>query len=233
MELMKKATVRKYIVNSDVFLREDDVSFYLLGAYMTDGNINDTKHHVSFSIISKDRDWIENIRDIICPNKPLYDRLNCCAIEVSDIDAMSWLISYGCTPRKSKTLLLEKTIPEKYHRDFIRGLIDGDGSITSCPYKKVKNNKEYWYTKRTIYLCSASKIFIEQISSLIPSNISCHIITLSPKNSIIRGKEVIATCNQYRLQFNDSNAQKLLTWLYYPEHKLSMPRKNQLALSLI
>ena len=237
MKLFKKGPTRKYITNSNAFLNEDDISFYLLGAYMTDGYICDIKHHISFTMTSKDYEWIENIKNIISPNKPIYSNkvYECYKISISDINSMNWLISYGCVPRKSKILKIRKKIPPQYQADFIRGVVDGDGSISSCIYKKVKNNKEYWYDKTTVYICSASKIFLEQIKDLIPLNINCGICTISKSkcNSIIRGKEVIATCDNYRLTFNDSNAKKILNWLYYPGHKLSLLRKKNLALKLM
>lgn len=228
---MKKATTRKYIVNSNIFLDENDISFYLLGAYMTDGNICDTKHHLSFSLKSKDFEWIESIKNTLCPTKPIYfsKESDCCSIDLSDMDSMNWLMSYGCTPCKSKTLKLAKDIPTKYHADFIRGLIDGDGSISYAPYTKTKKGKIYHYTKLSVYLCSASKEFLDQIKLLIPPEINCYIYNLGKRNSIIRGKEIKATCDIYRLCFNDSYAKKLLAYLYYPEHKLSMKRKEQLS----
>lgn len=233
MELSKNTTNRKYIVNTNVFLCEDDISFYLLGAYMTDGNLNDKKHHLSFSITSKDKDWIQIIRDLICPNKPLYPKLNCFAFEASDTDIMNWLISYGCTPRKSYNLELQKNIPVQYHRDFIRGLIDGDGSISFAPYNKIKKGKTYHYMKTSVYLCSVSKIFLDTIKTMIPDTINCAVYNLGMHDSTIRGEIIHSTCDIFRLQFSDSNAKKLLSWLYYPEHKISMPRKNQKALSIM
>jgi hypothetical protein len=235
MELSKKTSNRKYIVDSNAFLCENDVSFYLLGAYMTDGNINDKKHHISFSISSKDIDWIELIRSIISPIKPIYisKRSEHYTFTVSDIDAMNWLISYGCTPRKSYNLELRKDIPIQYHRDFIRGLIDGDGCISYAPYDKIKNGKTYHYMKTSMYLCSVSKIFLDTIKSMIPDTINCAVYNLGMHDSMIQGKIIHSTCDIYRLQFNDSNAKKLLQWLYYLDHKISMPRKNQKAQSIM
>lgn len=233
VELCRISKIRKYNVNPELFLIENDISFYLLGAYMTDGNICDRKHHVSFTICSKDLDWLEIIRDYINPLRPFYKKNGCFEYAVSDIKSMNWLISYGCTPRKSKTLEITKQIPTIYQKDFIRGVLDGDGSISTCRYKKIKNNKEYFYTKITSYICSSSYKFLEQIKAMIPQNINCYIINCGKNNSIIRNKKVIATCNIYRLCFNDSYAKKLFEWIYYPEHKISLPRKRNLALSLI
>jgi len=234
IELSRSGT-SKYIVNKNIFLSEDDLSFYLLGAYMTDGNICDTKHRISFSLSSKDKEWIEAVRNFIAPNKPIYSSKSseCYIFDTSNIEGMNWLISFGCSPRKSKTLEIVGDIPEKYHPDFIRGVIDGDGSISTCKYKKkLKNDKENWYDKTTVYICSASRIFLEQIQKMIPENINCNICKVTQKDSFIRGRKVSATCDQYRLAFNDSNAKKLLAWTYYTDNKLSMIRKQEKAESI-
>jgi hypothetical protein len=235
MELLRKATTRKYIANSNAFLQENAISFYLLGAYMTDGHICQKEHRTVFRIASKDLEWIEKIKTILCPNKPIYSfkTSECYVLEVADVASINWLASYGCVPNKSKTISVDRIIPSNYFPDFIRGLIDGDGCLTSCPYKKVKNNKEYWYTKNTVYLCSASETFTHQIKNMIPSNINCGIYRITPKTSTINGRDIIPTCDQYRLQFNDSNAKKLLQWIYYPNHHISLSRKNKLAQSII
>ena len=191
IKLLNPPKFRKYQVNSNIFLKEDDISFYLLGAYMTDGCINDKKHHLSFSISSKDLDWIENIRNLICPNKPIYNKKKIIHydFQASDINCMNWLIDNSCTPRKSKTLYI-KNIPEKYQRDFIRGCIDGDGSLSNCIYTKIKNGKIYTYTKHTAYLCSASEKFLIQIKEMIPKTINCNIINTGIKDSQIINRKI-------------------------------------------
>lgn len=216
MQLSRKSTTRKYTVNSPVFLNEDEISFYLLGVYMADGNVIGVKHRISFSLISKDKDWLKVIRDLICPNKPLYLKNNyeCYTLSTSDIDSMNWLMSYGCVPRKSKTLKIEKPIPDNHIKDFIRGVVDGDGSISTCPYTKIKNGKEYKYQKYTVYICSASEIFLQQIKKMVPQNINCNICKVKQTTSVINGRLVIPTCDIYRLTFNDSNAKKLIMALY-------------------
>jgi len=238
MELnIKNQGHRKHHVISTIFTDENDISFYLLGAYMTDGCISNIHRKVLFKITSKDKIWIENIRDLIVPNKKIYEHKSCICYEliVRDINSIRWLMSYGCLPNKSKTLELLKDIPKLYQRDFIRGVIDGDGSISYCKYIKTKNDKEYHYVKTTAYICSASIKFIEQLKKLIPSNINCHIITLSKEKQscLIKGRKVTATGNFYRLQFNDSNAKKLFEWAYYKENKINLKRKQILADNLI
>lgn len=219
----------KYQVKSEVLLNETSLSFYLLGVFFTDGNINDRKHNISFSISSSDDLWLGKIRDILCPQKPIYIRKNNASLEMSNISCINWLIDWGCSPRKSLTAKILKEIPQEYIKDFIRGVIDGDGSISNSKYSKTKNNKTYTYYKKVIYICSASKEFITQIQSMIPEDIKCNIYNLGKKNSIINGREVKASSDIYRLVFNDSNAIKLANYCYYDGNELSLDRKQTIA----
>ncbi len=233
LELITRDTARKYAVNKSALLAENDISFYLLGAYMSDGNISIKPRSKYFKICANDGDWISLIRDKICPDKPIYNESACSTLQVNDIECINWLVSYGCTPNKSYNLNLEKPIPEEYQRDFIRGVLDGDGSISRCQYVKKKNGKEYHYMKNTVYICSVSKKFIESLQEMVPKDINYNIIQFRPKDSMIKGRAIKATCDMYRLHFNDSNAKKFLSWVYYPGHNLSMPRKSELASKII
>ena len=227
---LTRAGISKYPVNKEVFLSENDLSFYLLGVYITDGHVVDTIHQLSFGLSSKDKDWIESIRDLVCPGKPIYAaNHNNFKLASSNVEVMNWLISYGCVPRKSKIVKLNRVIPKIYQKDFIRGVLDGNGSISYIDYKKVKNNKEYFYKKTVTYICSASKTFLEQIREMIPEGINCNLVKTPKKNGVIRGKPFTATCDMFRLIFNDSNAKKFLAWIYYPNHKLSLSRKCKMS----
>jgi len=217
---------RKYQVHREAFLREDAVSFYLLGAYMTDGCIYGSQTLIS----SKDDDWLMQIRDHISPDKPIHKDKgrNLYNFRFNDTTSSNWLISYGCTPRKSLTLSLTKEIPSEYIRDFVRGMIDGDGSVCFFDY----HNRGYDRTRVSVYLCSASEAIIDQVKEMIPSEFRVHKYTKMNKPDkiyMIRDHVVKNPAPQYILQSYNSNAQQLLQWLYYPGHVLSLPRKYEKA----
>lgn len=231
LSLSKKSTFRKYSVNENILLNETSLSFYLLGVYFTDGHIRDQKHHLSFGISSADKKWLKDIRDIMCPQKPIYSNNNNFSLEMSQIDCINWLISWGCTPRKSKTASLTKSIPEEYQKDFLRGVIDGDGCLTQSKYSKKKNDKTYNYTKKVIYICSASEEFINQLQKMIPENILSVKRNYGKAKSTIKGKKIIGKVDIFRLIFNDSNAVKLSEYCYYDNHELSLDRKYDIVKS--
>lgn len=153
-----------------------EILYYLLGAFITDGCItvngrrNKTYSSWISSIISQDADWVELIRNVICPQLPFKNYGNGgYVLQITNKTTGEWFIKHGCVPRKS--LIVEyPVVPEQYFPDFLRGCIDGDGSISSSINKK---------TGKIIYksyLCSASFNFLFKIS--------CKLHALEIKNSI-------------------------------------------------
>ena len=227
---------RKYKLDLDVFYREDATSWYLLGAYMTDGNIKvrPANHGLQVAITSKDKDWLELIRDLVCKELPLYKdkRSDCYRFTISSTELGRWFISKGCIPNKSLTLKFPK-VPQKYMADFIRGAIDGDGSISHTDYIK----RRYTYKTFKLTLTSASKDFIYSVGQKLPDSVLYKIVEILPgtKNpSIVRGVPIIQKHICYDIIVTgQNNCQKLLSWLYYNDHNISMPRKNILAQTII
>lgn len=116
--------------NLQTFYNEDNISYYLLGAFMSDGCVYKRKNRPNSKIVtltSKDKDWLELINNIICPDKPILKHgKNCYRLMYMSSDLGTWLESKGCSSAKSLTLQFPN-IPSKYLSDFIRGCWDGDG----------------------------------------------------------------------------------------------------------
>lgn len=228
----------KYIVDPTTFTDEDAMSFYLLGAYMTDGCIE--KERNAIKLAAKDTDWIDDIKNVIHKDKPLIYETNrkLTTLNFSSEPIKDWLISWGCTPAKSLTLKIEKEIPKQFIPDFLRGVIDGDGSVSFCDYEKLSRNKQkiYKYKKSTTYICSASEIFINQLTELIPNNINYSvIIDKKPGDfSINKASGKIIQCKNIlkRISFSDSSAAKFLNYVYY-KNCFAMSRKLKLTNEII
>jgi hypothetical protein len=238
--------MRHYPVNHDVFLDENANSFYLLGAYMTDGCMCYTIHKRQYkgsaktyrywlaSLTSNDVDWLETIRDTIVPDKKLNKRKGSegQSLAFTDDTACDWLRSYGCVPNKSKTAKLLKTIPKKFRADFMRGVLDGDGCISFYTQNKKRvdgSTRQYQYLET--YICTASKKFLNQLIEMLPPDINYGVRTKKPKTIYSKSldRKIRATGNIYYLTITGKYARKLLAWLYYPKHELSLPRKAKKA----
>src|SRR5665213_3239750 len=148
----------KHTYNLDYFYRGDEISYYLLGAYMTDGCVYRGSDGWSFGVhlSSKDTDWLEIIRDLVCPTQPIkYQKNGGSYIVIYNTELGQWLIEKGCVERKSLTLKFPK-VPEKYMPDFLRGCIDGDGRIAVNYNTKIYKGKQTTYEEWSCYLCSSS-----------------------------------------------------------------------------
>lgn len=218
----------KYHVNHDIFLKENENSYYLLGVFMSDGSL-DLNGRYRAEICSQDEDWLGLLRDVISPTRPiLSQRKNLRKLSISGKSSVEWLYKQGCIPNKSKVLNMPE-VPDKYLRDFVRGYFDGDGSISFSSYKKKKKEKMYEYQKLNCYICSGSERFIVALNDrLNESGLKTSVYESKTKPSIIRGKKVPAGTS-WRVSFGDRTALAFLEWMYYKENLLTMPRKLQKA----
>lgn len=219
----------KYKYDLSAFYAENDVSYYLLGAFITDGNVSLRKgkpNAKSCSIASKDKNWLELIRDLICKDLPIRYNNRCYVLDIYSTELGDWFISKGCVPNKSLIVKMP-TVPMVYLPDFIRGCMDGDGSISFCNFKITKKNKEYCYRRAISYICSSSKDFIYSLHETFKNlNYKHSLVLIKPKDGCINGKIVRGLNHHYRLSFGGTNAYNFLKWIYYPNHKLSMLRKH-------
>lgn len=205
----------RYNYNKDIFTSENALSCYILGAFLTDGNITITPQY-SASLTSKDIDWVESIRNIICKNKPLISDKIYKKLSITDRDIVKWFINYNCIPKKS-FIVKFPSITEKYLPDLIRGIIDGDGHIGIY-----KNRIQCSIT-------SASYTFIKSISDIFnEKKINHSLKTIKPKNRKYKNKKWISK-EYYVISLFGSYVYSLLQWAYYPNHQISMSRKNNLA----
>lgn len=109
---------------------------YLLGWIASDGTI--AKRGITITIHVKDKDCLEHLRNIICPELPIKSKktkigYNQCSLVINSnkcaVDVCNILqISFG---KKDKIVKMPKLANEELQWAFIRGYFDGDGSIIS------------------------------------------------------------------------------------------------------
>src|SRR5690349_14227921 len=139
--------MNKYAKTKQILNAENQLSYYLLGAFITDGNVHKDKSRTnSFkcSLHSKDKEWLDSINHILDQEGKIRVGKTCHSLWFYNQDIYQWLISHNCTPNKSLTVQLPN-VPNIYFRDFVRGCLDGDGCITRGNYKG-NNGKTYEQT---------------------------------------------------------------------------------------
>lgn len=215
--------------NHEAFTIENELSYYLLGVFITDGCVykSKSKNSYQFELSSKDKDWLKDIAAIISDTmvaskagKKRNDyRIRGTCSQISD-----WLMSKNCTPRKSLTVKMPN-IPEQYFFDFLRGVVDGDGSINF-------NSKNYTYA---ISISSASQKFLKSIRKTLSTySINSGLRTAKKRGKIetIRGRQFITKNNVYSLTITSRYAYKLCKFMY-KNSTLGLERKKLKALDII
>ena len=116
---------------------------YWLGFIYADGNISSTGNRFEINLSVEDLDHMIKLKNFLNLETEIRFSENngnpCCRIAVRNKNLWEQLNDKGCTPCKSLTLLFpDKNIftQEKLVYDFIRGYVDGDGSLGCYP----KNN---------------------------------------------------------------------------------------------
>lgn len=126
---------RGYIGNtkSDYFDRIDSANkAYILGLITADGGIANTKNFVRLELKAEDKYILEKIVWLVAPGNKVSKSRECFYISLCSKELVSSLLQYGLTPKKSLVLrsLPTNLIPKEFYPDYIRGLYDGDGTVT-------------------------------------------------------------------------------------------------------
>lgn len=126
---------RKYTCDETFFDNLNETSSYVLGLLYSDGCINKNRVELTLS----DRDIVDKVKielnytgNITSFDQSKYKKtykISHSLIITSRL-LVNKLITLGCIPRKSKTLLWPD-IPSLSYPDFVRGYFDGDGCIST------------------------------------------------------------------------------------------------------
>lgn len=116
---------------------------YGVGLFVADGSMSKDGRHLDFT--SKDCAQIQNfIRcfDLRAPIKPkssgsASQNKKYYHVQFSDVGLYRFLNNIGITNNKSLTIK-EVLVPDKFFNDFLRGLLDGDGSISILKHPESK-----------------------------------------------------------------------------------------------
>lgn len=194
---------------------------YAVGLLVTDGCLsNDGRHIILRSI---DREQLENFKKCL----HLKNKLGIARIQFGSVKFYRWLESIGLFSNKTYTIGAIK-IPDIFFRDFLRGHLDGDGSVTV--YDDSYNsriNKSYVYIRFFIRFISASHVHIEWLRKKI--NILCGVkgdlFEIKPRDS----KHV----SVWQIKYMKKESLKLLNFLYYSPNVICLSRKRDKALDAV
>lgn len=112
---------------------DNEEKAYWLGFLYADGSIGSTRNDIELSLKSSDIEHLKKFRKFLnfTIDKHIFQDDIRCRLCITNKHLKESLINLGCTPRKSLTITFpsERQVPKYLQKDFIRGYIDGDGSI--------------------------------------------------------------------------------------------------------
>lgn len=191
---------RKYKVNKNFFRKWSKNMAYVLGWIYSDGNLS--QNGTNFKITSIDKDILILINSLMKSDYPIK---NYKTKEGKDYYVLYFCYKYmyndllklGLFPNKSKTISLPE-VPDNYFFHFLRGIIEGDGSIyvENLKYK----NKQYNILRTSII--SGSYKFLNQLQLKISK-----LIQLKPKN-------IYKNHTAYNIRYSQKESKILLKKLY-------------------
>lgn len=206
---------------------------YAIGLITTDGNLSKDGRHITMR--SSDIQQLKTFKKCLALSTSIKKSKNdgwakkpCYRVQFSKVQFYRWLLKIGLSPAKTHTIGKLK-IPNKYFKDFLRGHLDGDGSIVTYidKYNTFKNPK-YIYQRIYTSFRSVSKKHIEWLRSKI-----IHLIKI--KGFLIEQKltKSYQTSSLWTLRFAKKESLKLLSWIYYDSSVPCLERKRKIAKNFI
>jgi len=197
---------------------------WVVGLIATDGNLTGAGHRITLT--STDVDLLTSARRCL----GLSNRIGwstgglgagTCRLQWRDRAFHEWLIAIGLTPRKSFTIGALK-IPDEYFSDFVRGCIDGDGTVLVYTDRShAARDASYVYTRLYVSLVSASRPFLEWIKATIHRLLGLE-GGLHPKRC--PGRRPV-----WVLRYAKTASTRLLAWMYYARDVPCLARKRSKA----
>lgn len=137
--------------------------WYLVGLIATDGCLSSNGRHVN--ITSKDKRYLVRVREAVGLRCKVSDKTNgrgqgAFHMQIGSRVLYDKLLAIGLTPRKSLTLG-QLNVPDSRFKDFLRGVIDGDGNIRG--WRHPSNGRQQW----ALRVYGASKPFLQWIKETI------------------------------------------------------------------
>lgn len=186
---------------------------YILGLLWADGHNDVSRGKIILQLQEKDKELLESINKIISSDRPLWfcplhtknkNWSNTYTLTLQSDHISNVLESYGMVQRKSLVLEFPDVVKEDLFGPFIRGYVDGDGSICF-------NDK----TKKTEVSMVGTEMFLKKIKEICSN--------LGIKSSIYdknKGNQIIKTLHIT----NKKDRVRFLNWIY-DRANLKMERK--------
>lgn len=196
---------------------------YAVGLLVTDGNLSRDGRHITFR--STERSLLNTFKKCLgLKNKIGYtDNFQGQRVQFSNVTFYNWLLKIGLFPAKTYTIGKIK-IPHKYFRDFLRGHLDGDGSIiVYLDHYNVYRGRTYTNKRIFVKFTSASEAHIKWLLQKI------NLLADVRGALIYKPPPTRSRVPTWDIKFGKKESIKLLKWIYYKKDIPCLKRKKLIA----
>jgi len=191
----------------------EDSWWYLIGLIAADGSLSKDGRHID--ITAKDYDFLKEIKsEFFFSNKIGIKRKGehtTHRLQIADKELYKALESIGLGENKSLTIG-PLAISKEFFKDFLRGIIDGDGEIKRWIHPQ--NKKEQWCLR----IRSGSKKFLEWLMGETE-------LAFGAKGKLYKESKAVS---DYRLKYGKMAAQAILRHCYSGK-AIGLKRKRYMA----
>ncbi|MDD5108499.1 MAG: LAGLIDADG family homing endonuclease [Candidatus Omnitrophica bacterium] len=200
---------------------------YAIGLIATDGNLSKDRRHILFT--TTDHQLANTFKECLgIKNKTMttlprgFGKKNVYRINFGNVKFYQWLQKIGLMPKK--TMLMGKLdIPNQYFIDFLRGHLDGDGSVFTYTDRYMKyKGKTYTYHRLYTKFISTNFNQIKWIRDEIKNR-------LDIVGSLTHYLKINREFPIWQLRFAKNDSLKLLSWIYYKPNLPCLNRKRKIA----
>lgn len=217
IQIRRKGTTKNLFLKEDYFSNIDTSNkAYLLGFIFTDGSVsyrrNGTSGTLNIEVNEKDREILNFLQSELNTNNRLVyrDSKNTLSIKIVSKKIVDDLAKFKIVPNKTYNInSLPDNVPEEYKIDFIRGMLDGDGSI----YK----TGDKWGISFTGYSFQLVTEFQQLVNNFIE------------KNNVLK----VGKTSAYRFQWMGKNDVYKIAKLLYDNNNFALTRKRKLAMAIL
>ncbi|MBI3638400.1 hypothetical protein HY227_01500 [Candidatus Wolfebacteria bacterium] len=206
---------------------------YVIGLLVTDGCLSKDGRHIAMR--SSDIQLLKTFKKCLNLSNRISKTLNngwskkpSYVLSFGNVRLYRWLLKIGLFPAKTYTIG-EVKIPDEYFRDFLRGHLDGDGSVWAYKdYYNTHKNSKYIYNRLFVRFISASETHIKWLRENIYKQffIKGHTWKRLPSRQD-------QTTSIHEIKFAKKESIKLLNWIYYQNDLPCLERKRIIALKAI
>lgn len=191
---------------------------YAVGLFVSDGYLSIDGRHLDFT--SKDIEQIENFKQCLSITTPIslksngHNNRDYFRIQFSNVALYKFFNKIGITNNKSLTIS-QVEINVRFFADFLRGLLDGDGSISLSKHPESK------FLQVKIRFASGSKNFLVWLMKNIKNE------------TTVTGGFLVSVSRCWQLVYGKNDSQKLIRYMYSKDNIICLSRKKATAMSVL